>query len=57
MDMKAFLDELSAMLNEREQDKDEMERTEQWSDFDYLEGSCETLSVVISKLEERMATK
>lgn len=57
MDAKAFMDDLMKMKGEREEEKDQMERTEQWSDFDYLEGCCETLGVVIFKLAERMATK
>lgn len=57
MNAQALVDDLMKMKDEREEEKDQMERTEQWSDYDYLEGSCETLGVVIEMLKKGMATK
>lgn len=52
MKLTEFIKDLEGELANRKVERERLEASEQWSDLDWMEGSVETMELIINKLKE-----
>ena len=52
MKLTEFIKDLEGELANRKVEREHLEASEQWSDLDWMEGSVETMELIINKLKE-----